>query len=401
MTLGVGAAFTAAWLASGLGSPVPAPAAEPSGRPLSAMPVIRWAVHLPGLVPNVATPTEPGGPAVSMQEIFVGYSGQSGLLVLDRADGRVRSVLAARAPVGTTPILVGEDRVLFSDRAGYTSAYSRRDGAWRRDWEHYSGAPVVSTPTLADGVLYVTNVDELVFALDATTGELRWRYEHKLDMARAASLELFGAPAPTLSSDTAFVGFSDGFLVALDRATGSERWKTQVGEGTYPDLIAPAVLVGDGAVMVAGYTKPLVHLGLETRAPSWRIDVGSAAAPTLTGDTCYHPGSDGKLRRIDTRTGTLAWTWDSATSGPLLGPQVTPLGILVGSTDSTLFLVDPESGTQLWTLDPEPLLTGFGVAPALVGDEIYALSNGGVLYALAGRSGTPPPAPADWVTPRP
>ncbi len=397
--MGISGPLSAAWLASGLGIPSPAPVAARADVPLSAMPVVRWAVHLPGLVPNVATPTEPGGPAVSAREIFIGYSGQSGLLVLDRGDGRIRSLLEARAPVGTTPILLGEDRVIFSDSAGYTSAYSRRDGAWRRDWEHYSGAPVVNTPTLADGVLYVTNVDELVFALDAATGELRWRYEHKLDVARAASLELFGAPAPTLSADTAFVGFSDGFLVALDRATGSERWKAQVGEGTYPDLIAPVVLVGDGAVLVAGYTKPLVHLGLESRTPSWRIDAGSAAAATLSGDACYHPGSDGKLRRIDTRTGALAWTWDSATSGPLLAPQVTPLGILVASTDSTLFLVDPEAGTQLWKLDPEPLLTGFGVAPAVVGDEIYALSNGGVLYALAGRPGATPPPPADWVTP--
>ncbi len=397
--MGITEALTAAWLASGLGIPTPIATETRADAPLSAMPVLRWAVNLPGLVPNVATPTEPGGPAVSAREIFVGYSGQSGLLVLDRADGRLRSVLDARAPVGTTPILIGEDRVIFADSAGYTSAYSRQKGAWIRDWEHYSGAPVVSTPTLADGVLYVTNVDELVFALDGATGELRWRYEHKLDVARAASLELFGAPAPTLSADTAFVGFSDGFLVALDRATGSERWKAQVGEGTYPDLIAPVVIVGDGAVLVAGYTKPLVHLDLESRAPSWRIDAGSAAVPTLSGDTCYHPGSDGKLRRIDTRTGTLAWTWDSATSGPLLAPQVTPLGILVASTDSTLFLIDPESGTQLWKLDPEPLLTGFGVAPTVAGDEIYALSNGGVLYALAGRSGPAAPVAADWVTP--
>lgn len=370
------------------------------GAPLSSNPVVRWSVHLPGAVPNVATPTEPGGPAVSGNELFVGYSGANALFVLDRRDGRVLAELATRAPVGSTPVVLSPDRILVADSAGYTSVWSRKPKGWVQDWEHYSGAPIVQTPSVADQTVYVSNVDELVFALDLESGTLRWRYQHKLDVARSASLELFGGPSPRVADGTVYVGFSDGFLVALDRAGGTELWKSQVGEGTYPDLIAPATPLADGAVLVAGYTRPLVHFLPESRTPSWRIEAGSAAAPTLIGETCFHPGSDGKLRRIDTRTGTLAWTWDSGTTGPLLTPEVTPLGVLVASTDSTIFLIDPDTGRESWRLDPGVLLTGFAAPPAIAGDDVYAVSNGGYLYALRGRATRSAPSAPDWVTPR-
>ncbi len=398
--MGVVTTFAAAWFASGLGveSPIGV-TSDPGSRPLAAPPVVRWAVHLPGAVPNVATPTEPGGPAVSGREIFVGYSGASALYVLDRRDGQVLQTIATRASVATTPVLLSADRVLVSDSAGYTSTWQRKDGVWARQWEHYSGAPVVNTPTVVDGVVYLANVDELVFALDLASGELKWRYQHKLDVARSASLELFGAPAPQVAPSVVYCGFSDGFLVALDRAAGTELWKSQVGEGTYPDLIAPAVPLADGAVLVAGYTRPTEHFLPETRSPSWRIDAGSAAAPRIVGDTLYHPGSDGKLRQIDTRTGAVGWTWDSGTTGPLLTPELTPQGVLVASTDSTVFLLDPATGKERWRLDPGVLLTGFSAPPAVVGEDVYAVSNGGYLYALRGRAAPSAPGVADWVTP--
>lgn len=382
--------------ALGLASAAEVPAVS---APLSANPVVRWATHLPGEVPNVAAPTEPGAPVVSGKHIFVGYSGVNALLVLDRGDGRVVARLATRAPVSCAPI-VADDRLIVADSAGYTAGWTKKDGEWTQRWEHYSGAPIVSTPTVLNGTVYVTNVDELVFALDATTGELRWRYQHRLDAARSTELELFGAPAATVGGDFVYAGFSDGFLAALDRATGTEQWTALVGEGTYPDLIAPAVPLEDGSVLVAGYSRPLEHLDTTTRSPSWRIDVGSAAAPAIDGETMFHPGSDGKLRRVNTRTGSVAWTWDSTTTGPLLTPEVTPLGVLVASTDSTVFLIDPETGTVRWTLEPGPRLTGFSSPPTVAGDDIYALSNGGVVYALRGRAAAPVPEPPPWVAPK-
>lgn len=388
------------WLASGFISHANGLEGEKrpdQGGTLSAQPVLLWAVHLPGAVPNVAAPTEPGAPVVSGDRIFVGYSGVNALLVLDREDGRVVTQLATRAPVSCAPIVQG-DSLIVADSAGYTAGWTKHGTEWTQTWEHFSGAPIVSTPTVREGTVFVTNVDELVFALDSVSGQLKWRYEHRLDAARSTELELFGAPAAGVDGEFVYSGFSDGFLAAIDRATGSERWTALVGEGTYPDIIAPAIPLEDGGVVVAGYSKPLERLDPKTRTPSWRIEVGSAAGPAIAGETMYHPGSDGKLRRVDTRTGTIAWTWDSGTTGPLLTPELTPQGVLVASSDTTVYMIDPDTGAVRWTLDPGPLLTGFASAPAVAGDNIYALSNGGVLYALRGRANSARPPSLPWVS---
>jgi outer membrane protein assembly factor BamB len=365
--------------------------------PLATLPVVRWSVRLPGTVPDVATPTEPGAPVVKGDRIFVGYSGANALLVLSRADGRLLERIELRAPVASAAV-VHESWLLVADSAGYTSHWSRGAKGWSRDWEHYSGAPILSTPLVdeASGSVFVTNVDELVFALDLATGTLKWRYEHRLDAARSAAMELFGAPAPTRANGLIYAGFSDGFLSAIDESTGSETWTASVGEGAYPDLIAPAIPLAEGTVLVSGYSKPLQRYDPALRTATWRVDAGSAAAPRLVGETVYHPGSDGKLRKLDARTGNLLWTWDSGSTGPLQSPEVTELGVLAASTDSTVFLIDAETGLERWRLDPGIRLTGFGAAPARAGNEIFALSNGGVLYALRGREQATPPASAPW-----
>lgn len=375
----------------------PAPVAEEA--PLATAPAILWSTRLEGAAPDTATRTEPGAPTVDGNLVLVGYSGVHGLVAVDRRDGHEVGRYEAGGPVVSAAVVVG-DRVYFTDAAGSTWCYpSGRPGA-EPLWHHYSGAPIVSSPVVADGTVYISNVGDQVYALDAGTGDLRWRFEHRLDVARTSSLELLGAPRPAVQGDTVYAGFSDGFLVAIDRAAGTERWNASVGEGTYPDLIAPA-LAWDGSLLVAGFDRPLVSLDPATRAARWRIDAGTAAAMTADGARVYVGGSDGVLRAVDRVTGELAWTWDSASSGPLAQPVVTPVGVMVAAGEGGVTLLDPATGKETWRMDPGVTMNGVSAAPAVVGRDVYVLSNAGVLYALRGGGpavrGRDRP---DWVSPR-
>ncbi len=391
-------ALLAAFLASGLDYQAPDPAPVKPGPALTGAPLLLWQMQLPGEPPNTATRTEPAAPVVDANYIYVGYSGANGLLVFDRRDGALVSLLPTHAPVASAPVLT-ETFVYVSDSAGYTSAF-RRDKLARATaaWEHFSGAPILASPTVVDGTVYLTNVDDLVYALDAASGELKWRHAHKLEGVRTAELELFGAPGPAVADGTVYVGFSDGFLVGLGAADGTARWSAQIGEGAYPDLIAPAQPVGE-SVVVGGYSEPLVSLDPVTRATRWRLPIGSATPFLLEGETLWHGSPDGLLRKIDARTGAEAWAWDSATGGSITQPVRTAQGILVASSEGSMYLVDADAGTTRWTFDPGVLLTGISARPAVDGDMVYAVSNAGVLYALrSGPTRESPELPA-WVSP--
>ena len=355
----------------------------------SEPPVVAWVRPLPA--PESASPvrSERGQPVYHEGSLYVGSSVDDALLVLDPTNGALRRRLPAGAPVQAAPV-IGPDRVWFSDTAGYTWCYRIADGEVL--WKHFSGAPLLDSPTVVNGSVYVTNVDDVVFALNASTGELLWRHAVQLDPGRHAELELFGAPSPTITGDLVLTGHSDGTLVALRRSDGEPVWQRRVGQGRYPDLIAPAVVIGD-MVLTMGYAEPTLALGLADRVVRWRLDdVGGAEQVAREGDSVYIGGVDGKLRAVDVVDGVVRWTWDSGTSGALAEPVLTEAGVLIGSSVGGLSLVNRDTGATVWSLELEHQLDGVSASPAVAGDEAWVLTNAGNLLHLV--SPTPPPAPA-------
>ncbi len=360
-------------------APVRAPFVAPAT--LDALPVLNWSAALPGPPQAGSGRSEACGPVAWGPWILVGRSGVDGLLVVDRRDGSVARILPTTAPVLAAP-LIADGWMWVSDKAGTTYAYKldALDLATPA-WTHRGGSAVLATPIRSGSRILVTDVDETVVALDAATGALAWRSEHKLAVTRRTGLELYAAPAAWLADPaTVLVGFSDGTVSALDADDGEVRWNATVGAGAYPDLVAsPRSL--EGLAFAGGFSGPYLALDLATHGPTWRLDIGSAHAPLVLGDSLVHPGTDGSLRRVEARTGATRWTWTSGDDGTLTTPIVTAQGLLVASSEGTLSLVDAESGTTRWRYTPDVQSGGFTAPPWVDGGTVYALGNLGVLYA--------------------
>jgi outer membrane protein assembly factor BamB len=341
-------------------------------------PVPHWERRLPGARIMATSHSERARAVADDARIYLGHAAASELLALSRSGGAIEMRYPASAPVQAEPLLT-DAGVIFCDSAGTTWRYPRDADTPR--WEHYGGAPINARPTEHEGLLFVSNVDDVVYALNAGDGTLRWRYDRPQDPTRESELSLFGSTSPVVAGPYVLTGFSDGALVALDRETGAQVWERRVGEGRYPDIIAAPVVDG-GDVFVSGFSEPLVSMDLETRNVRWRLDVGGAAPPLVEGAVIFHGGSDGKLRAIDRLTGALLWTWDSTTTGALTTPQLVEAGLIAASSDGGIFLLDPETGDQRWTFEPLYLLDGFTATPLVVGRQLIATSNSGVLHSM-------------------
>ena len=363
--------------------PPPVPESTVLEGRFDAPPVEHWRMRLPERHPSFSH-TELSRPASDGDSIFVGIAAVNALVQLDRATGEVVSRYKANAPVQSEPVLV-DGTVTFTDGAGYTWRYEV--GARDHSWVHYGGAPITSAPTVTGNRVFVASVDDVVYALNASDGALVWRYSRPPDAARTSELALFGAPSPVIAGRLVLAGFNDGALVGLAADDGEVNWERRVGEGRYPDLIAPPLVDGTDCY-VGGYSEPLVSLDLVSLNVRWRLDVGSAAPPLLTGEVLYHGGVDGKLRAIDRQTGAEQWVWDSDTDGALTQPQLLEAGLLVASSEGALYLVDPSTGELSWEYDPGFMLDGITVAPLVVGRQLVAVTNAGwVMSLLAPRPG--------------
>ena len=75
-------------------------------------------------------------------------------------------------------------------------------------WRYYpTGSKVYSSPAVVDGVVYVGSYDGYVYALDAATGEMIWRFH--------TGYNVYSSPA--VVDGVVYVGSEDDHVYALGR----------------------------------------------------------------------------------------------------------------------------------------------------------------------------------------
>jgi eukaryotic-like serine/threonine-protein kinase len=78
----------------------------------------------------------------------------------------------------------------------------------------------LSSPAVWNGAVYFGSGDGNVYALDAASGTLKWKF-HTGDVVHAS---------PAISDGTLFIGSWDSYFYALDAASGKEKWRFKTGE---------------------------------------------------------------------------------------------------------------------------------------------------------------------------
>lgn len=122
-------------------------------------------------------------------------------------------------------------------------------------WVFQTGIPYQfqAAPIVADGVMYVSAAYNHVYALDAKTGELRWKYDHQMPSdARICCGP--GNRGVAIADDKIYMGTLDARLVALDRKTGELVWNIEIEKYNlgYSATGAPLVIRDLVIVGIAG-----------------------------------------------------------------------------------------------------------------------------------------------------
>jgi outer membrane protein assembly factor BamB len=251
------------------------------------------------------------------------------------------------------------------------------------------GSNRLSELAVVDGVVYTGSPSEGLRALDAKTGETRWR----------ATFD--GSPrSPTALGDRVFT--TDGYAVyGLGAGSGRELWAVRLGE----QVTTSALVAGDGddrTVFVAGEervetTDDRAGSGERRRVP--RVDALDAADGTarwtrrldrgiLYGALAardgivYGGGSTYDFYALDAATGETRWRrelGDHATS-PAIGPE----SVFVGDESGTVHARDRIDGAERWTYDAGAEVR---TSPAVAEGVVYVAAIDGYLHAIDAATG--------------
>lgn len=202
-------------------------------------------------------------------------------------------------------------------------------------WDVYT-----SSPAVYNGRVYVGSGDGSVYAVDAQTGLLVWKFATG-DVVHAS---------PAIANNTVFIGSWDSNLYALDADSGQEKWHFKAGE------------------------DPVIH-----------NQVGFQSSPAVVDGVVYVGCRDGHVYALDAANGKEKWDYSTSKSWVNSTPAVSGGLVYVGTSDTSQFLtLDAKTGrlhysvsVKAWTFSSAAVAGGF----VYIGDE------NGKLYAFDTKSG--------------
>jgi alcohol dehydrogenase (cytochrome c) len=185
-----------------------------------------------------------------------------------------------------------------------------------------------SAPIVNNGVMFVTTPNNQVIAIDATSGNLLWRYRRP--RVPGALVPHDTSRGVALYGDKVYFAAGEAIVVALDAKTGRERWTTTVADNKAAYYISLAPLVAGGKLMVGtsggefGIRGFVAALDLDTGKELWRTYTipapGEPGSETWSGDQWKTGGAPVWVTgNYDPET-NIAY-WGTGNGSPWIGDQ--------------------------------------------------------------------------------
>jgi serine/threonine protein kinase len=219
-------------------------------------------------------------PYIAEGHVFIG-SDDAFLHVVNALSGRRAWQVDAGSAIRSTPLTVGE-YVYFGTEAGDLFCIDLRGNV---KWRFKAKRALTSSPVHANGIIYISSVDTILYALDAKSGYIIWRFR----MSKAS------ISTPFIEDEYIFTGSVDSHIYCIDIHTTKEVW-------------------------------------------NFATDNQVTSSPITYQDSVYCGSVDGAMYCLEFRTGRLRWKFQ--TGGPITGTAIIANGVLYfGSSDHRLYAI--------------------------------------------------------------
>ena len=258
---------------------------------------------------------------------------------------------------------------------------------WTQDLDSMpTGAPLVD-----GGRVFVTTRDGTGWAIDTTNGRLLWEV-----LGRTSDGGLVGGAGPALAGPLVIFPFSSGQMVAAGANTGAVSWAASVGGrdrtrafSAFGDFAGPPV-VSDTHVYGATHAGRLTAVSLSSGRADWSADVGAVNPIWLGGNSLFFVSPENVLTRLDAESGQTVWQTPLAlfearrasrikSTFVHYGPVLAGGRLIVASDDGVLREFDPVAGELIRETD---LGNGLARNPVVAGGVLYLVTQNGQLHAF-------------------
>lgn len=303
--------------------------------------------------------------------------------------------------VVSSPVL-HEKALYFGGDDGNIYAVEAETG--KQIWKRPTGGPVPSTPAVANGMVYAGSYDGKFYALNAQTGAIKWKFAtggerrfeakgiHGLEPKTQTIADQFDVflSSPVLAQGAVYFGSGDGHLYALDANSGDLKWKFKTG-----DVIHASPAYADGVLFVGSWDRYFYAVDAATGKEKWRFQggvdplihnqVGFQSSAAVVDGVVYVGCRDSNLYALEAATGKEKWRFNNAMSWVISSPAVAQGKVFFATSDSALYhVVDAATGKGVVKQEDKAYMFS---SPTIAGDVVLIGVLNGSLAARDRNSG--------------
>jgi len=246
---------------------------------------IKWQVNL--RTTGVADPLACG------KTIFVGTA--EGLCALDSTTGKSKWRFHTGERVFVAPVVFGGN-IFFTSAAhlvsGHLYALDARLG--REQWKMEVQGGTASSPIIWKDTLYLGD-SRSIYAIDVRSRRQKWVY------VKTSGLMI---NSPTVWNNIIYVSQFEGDLLALDAHSGKLRWHFPAKTTSLSCIVVYKNLIFYAAGQSLYVLNPI------TGSEQWKIPLASGrSSPAIWNDTLYIGSHDHSLYAIDIHRKTVKWRY--------------------------------------------------------------------------------------------
>lgn len=265
-----------------------------------------------------------------------------------------------------------------------------KEPGFEESWDIFEqSGSIYSVPYIAEGALYFGGMDRFLYALDAETGEMLWKFMAG-DVIVSSPVffdgrVFFGSYdgylyclskdgrllwkfltggivpcSPVVVSDAVYFGSGDKHFYALDAETGKIKWKFLAGDGI---INTPAAV--NGMIIFGSFDRHYYALSMSEGKLLWKFPVDGVPNSACIADNNFRLVHDVRIRAHEK------------------SPEIKEGFIYFGARDNHCYCLDLE-GKLIWKFLAGSMVTG----PTTISDGcVYSGTWDGNVWCVDARTG--------------
>ncbi len=251
-------------------------------------------------------------------------------------------------------------------------------------WKYSTGNPILCQAAVQDDRIFFSS-NEVYYALDIASGELRWSYDLKAEpiLARRRDQWDYHDSSPVIDQGVVYFGSATGKLLGFDTKTGDLVWEHVTDRNM---AVRATPHIQDGVIYYGDWLGTFQAVDIKTKEVLWQNKYSGSFQNSCVAkdDILIIGGRDTSIRALKLSTGEELWSYKDPSGSWITGdPVIVEDTVYFPTSDAKkVYAMKVNDGTIIATY---PIYKNSFTRPIIENGYLYVTSGDAYLNPGSGK----------------